>query len=555
LGCTLASPTPVPTAAPPSASAAEPTEAAPTPPTPAATPTPALASRPSGQRGGSLTVAAFADLEHRDVHQSVQEALISQGPGLAYSRLLRVRTGPEVEQPSLLLECDLCQGWKISEDLSFYEFQLRRGVHWQNLPPVNGRPLVASDLAYSYQRLHTPGWPHAVLLASSGIGSIEATDTYTLKVKLNFANSDALLSLADGHSKIVAREVVEQYGDLRDSPVVGTGPWVWEKAGPTLGTTLTRNREYFEDGLPLLERMAFRVIKGSTGPHSSDEEALAAFGAGLVDVLPIPPHQWRALGETGLKFDSFVSRQGGSGVLLSLNVQSPLLKDPVVRRAIFKAIDPWDQVDTIGAGQGYASVGILVPHPDWLLSRAEIRGQYFASPSEAREMLANRSTSPPVDIQLTVGDFGDLYRDLGQRVARDLRAVGFNPTLRQLNPEQYAQKVLGQHKEYQIALGASPPTSTPNSFLFGLLHSGRLNIIAHNDSTLDRMIEQQAVEFNPTQRQAQLREIQRYVLDQAYLFSPVTGGMRWVFNRKLQGFYPNTAASEYIYWSRAWLAQ
>jgi len=166
-------------------------------------------------------------------------------------------------------------------------------------------------------------------------------------------------------------------------------------------------------------------------------------------------------------------------------------------------------------------------------------------------MLAGR----PVNIQLTVGDFGDLYRDLGQRMAGELRAVGFNPTIRQLNPEQYAQKVLGPRKDYQVALGAPPPTSTTNSFLFGLLHSARLNIIDHDDSTLDSMIEQQAVEFDPVRRQVQLQEIQRYVLDQAYMFSPVTGGVRWVFNRKLQGFYPNMSASEYIYWSRAWLAQ
>ncbi len=48
-------------------------------------------------------------------------------------------------------------------------------------------------------------------------------------------------------------------------------------------------------------------------------------------------------------------------------------------------------------------------------------------------------------------------------------------------------------------------------------------------------------------------EIQRYVLDQAYMFSPVTGSTRWAFDWELEGFYPNTAPSEYIFWSRAWL--
>ena len=48
-------------------------------------------------------------------------------------------------------------------------------------------------------------------------------------------------------------------------------------------------------------------------------------------------------------------------------------------------------------------------------------------------------------------------------------------------------------------------------------------------------------------------EIQRRVLDQAYLFSPVTAASRWVFSSDLMGFEPNTALSEYNFWSRTWL--
>ncbi len=79
------------------------------------------------------------------------------------------------------------------------------------------------------------------------------------------------------------------------------------------------------------------------------------------------------------------------------------------------------------------------------------------------------------------------------------------------------------------------------------------NLAEHQDSVLDIMIERQAVELDPVRRRSQLREIQKYVLDQAYLFSPITGSARWVFDPDLRGFHPNTALSEYIYWSRAWL--
>ena len=72
--------------------------------TPTATPAPVgaptIAPPPRGKAGGSLTVAGTADFLHRDVHQESGESLAAAGPGMAYSRLLRLRTGPHVRQPS-----------------------------------------------------------------------------------------------------------------------------------------------------------------------------------------------------------------------------------------------------------------------------------------------------------------------------------------------------------------------------------------------------------------------------------------------------------------------
>ncbi|MCH7606344.1 MAG: hypothetical protein IH962_04245, partial [Chloroflexi bacterium] len=151
-------------------------------------------------------------------------------------------------------------------------------------------------------------------------------------------------------------------------------------------------------------------------------------------------------------------------------------------------------------------------------------------------------------------DFGEVYSAMEERLVDDLRAVGFNPTIRRLNPERFGQMVSGKDRDYQLAVGVLPPTSTTNSFLFTLLHSaGRWNLAAHQDDKLNSMIERQAVEFDPERRRDQLREIQRRLLDQAYMFSPVTGSSSWVFDPRVKGFYPNSALSEYIYWSRVWL--
>ena len=69
-------------------------------------------------------------------------------------------------------------------------------------PPVNGRLLVAEDLVFSYERMRTPGWPNAPLL--SAVARFEAPDTRTLRLTMASPDADLLLSLADGHAKVVA---------------------------------------------------------------------------------------------------------------------------------------------------------------------------------------------------------------------------------------------------------------------------------------------------------------------------------------------------------------
>ena len=63
-------------------------------------PTSVISAALSGTKGGTLTIAATADIPHKDVHQEVQETLTTMGPGLAYSRLLRLRSG-RGDQPNL----------------------------------------------------------------------------------------------------------------------------------------------------------------------------------------------------------------------------------------------------------------------------------------------------------------------------------------------------------------------------------------------------------------------------------------------------------------------
>ena len=502
------------------------------------TPTPPVTlTLPSGS-GKYITVVAPADPPHLDVHQDVSEVLASLGPGLAYSRLLRLKSGPDVEQPSLQLECELCSSWEMPDPVT-YVFHLREDVHWQDIEPVNGRPLVAQDLVYSYQRQRTDGWPNAGLLQV--VDEMEALDDHTLRITLKYPDADFLLALADGHSKVVAREAVESQGHLREGPVVGSGPWIWVSTEPGVGTFLRRNPTYFEEELPKLDELRIIVIR-------DEETRYAVFATQTADVYPVSTGFLGRLREEVQSAMLAESRRGGAGLLLAMNVSKEPFSEPDVRRAVFKALTPWDDIDAMWEGRGYIGLGLPVVQPDWLLPSQELQS-YFNDSEGSRALLQGAGVPSPLAFELALADYGETYLQQGRRVQEALRQVGFDPKARLVNPRTYSVETWSD-RDYQMLLGPMPPASMPNGYLFSLLHSqGRWNITGHTDDTLDGLIEAQAVEIDVVGRGDLLRRIQRRLLGQAYFFVPVTATSVWASWPRVEGFHPNDALSEYFFWT------
>ena len=125
---------------------------------------PPAASAQAPKRGGTLSLRLW-DPPHWDPHLTV-----SYKTHIAYSfthsRLLRHKAGPGVAPGTFPIEGDLAESWTQPNETT-YVFKLRRGVRWQNKPPVNGRELTAEDVVYSMDRFRTiKGNANAYMLAS-----------------------------------------------------------------------------------------------------------------------------------------------------------------------------------------------------------------------------------------------------------------------------------------------------------------------------------------------------------------------------------------------------
>ncbi|HEV8438524.1 MAG TPA: ABC transporter substrate-binding protein, partial [Methylomirabilota bacterium] len=137
------------------------------------------------KRGGTLTRASSWDPPVIDPRLT-QSVGLFQFAGLTSSRLIRYAFPDEASGTTdLTLKGDLAESWQSSSDHRLWTFKLRQGVKWHNLPPLNGRELVAADVKYCFDGYAKEGVQSFTFREIEGM---ETPDKYTLRVHLKTPN-------------------------------------------------------------------------------------------------------------------------------------------------------------------------------------------------------------------------------------------------------------------------------------------------------------------------------------------------------------------------------
>src|SRR5687767_14304433 len=130
------------------------------------------------KRGGLLTRASAWDPPVLDPRLTNSVGLF-QIATLTYNRLLRYPFADEARNNSdLTLKGDLAETWEGSGDFRTWTFKLRQGVKWHNVPPLNGRELVADDIKYCYDAYAKEGVQSFTFQEIEGM---ETPDKYTIR--------------------------------------------------------------------------------------------------------------------------------------------------------------------------------------------------------------------------------------------------------------------------------------------------------------------------------------------------------------------------------------
>ena len=521
-----------------------------------ATLTPARAAAQAPKRGGTLTIRGWDPPLFDPMLTTAYRVQIPIS--FTHSRLVKHKAGPSVAPGTFPIEGDLAESWTQPNETT-YVFKLRRGVRWHPKPPVNGRELTSADVKYTIERFLTvKGNPSAYMLRA--IDHVETPDAATVRIVLKEPNAWFLDMLANPMTvAVVAREVVEKFGDLKKAEsVVGTGPWMLDSHRPNAGLTFVRHPQYFQTGLPHIDRVEMVV-------DEDNASRMAAFLAGKYDLgweFPgtIQRTDWVQIKDTlkqrrpGLRTAEFVSNVETH---ISMRTDQKPFNDVRVRQAMSMAIDRQGILDATAEGVGVFNPAIPAAFKEWAVPVDQLGegARYFKyHPGEAKRLLAAAGYPNGFPASLCFTTYGStVLTDIAQLLLKYLKDVGIETRLDQ---REYGTFIASCYfgKFDSLTYGPQTPFLEPDNFVYGMHYPEELKNQGHvNDPVVTDLLVRQRRTADLARRREILAELQRHLARQQYYVQLPSAVNIAVWEGALKNYGPNLG---YDYGGRlvaAWL--
>ncbi|WP_026135770.1 ABC transporter substrate-binding protein [Nafulsella turpanensis] len=236
--------------------------------------------------GCTATDNALEDGNAKVFRYNQAEGLSSLDPAFARNQanvwaITNLYSGLFELSPDMYPIPDMVDSWEVSEDGGTYTFNLKKGIRFHDSEVFEGgkgREVTAEDFEYSFKRLLDPAtastgaWIFNDKVKKNEAGDgfaenwVEATDKYTLVLRLEKPFGPFLEILTMPYTFAVPKEAVEKWGkDFRKHPV-GTGPFQLKSWDEGNSLIMVKNPNYWKDDangqqLPYLDAVMVSFIQ------------------------------------------------------------------------------------------------------------------------------------------------------------------------------------------------------------------------------------------------------------------------------------------------------
>jgi len=456
----------------------------------------------TAKRGGTLRLPIVFTNGHFDIHQ------FQTGYQMAVWR--SVASGLFTIEPATGLPVGDLAAAQEFPDPTTLVVKLKPNATWQKKDPVNGRAVTAADVKFSLERMATKSADFVRSSDFALVDRVEAEDPRTVRIVLKRPFVPLISMLANFQAVIVAPEVVQKFGDLKKAEaIIGSGPFIAERADSSTGARVVRNPDYWEAGFPYLDAIEWTIVNDA-------QTSLAAFRSGnfhLHDLEAIDVGSFAS--DKSITVEKFLSPQYFVQGLGGPIDRAPL-NDPRVRQAIDLTIDR-DALGKVGYPGAQFTLGSVFAHPAWSLPSDEVtkrpgfRTSKDADLAEARKLVEAAGGSITLTIT-TSPQYPSFYLDRAQVFKAQLEKVGFKVELDQNEYAAFKEKERG--KRFQLTTGTWAFQNDPDAVLSGAFGAeGARNYFSYNSPRFEALVEKERAEVDAAKRKSIILDAQRLLMD------------------------------------------
>ena len=501
-----------------------------------------IASDGEPQEGGELVTLVASYVDNLDV-QKISSFNVQDQAGPAYSRLVAFSIpDEEIEYGEQVIEPDLATEWEVSDDGLTYTFTLRDDVVWHDVPPVNGRPFVASDVVASMNRVKNEGFAAYML---ERVDEIVAVDDHTVEFRLSAPFAPLLGYLASHYMWILPEEATNGGFDPATT-AIGTGPFIIASRDPNVELVYERNPDYFGE-MPKIERYR-RLIVPDQGAR------INAFRAGEADIISgLSPEESEQLVRTApgsVKLDL----PSAGHIVIYVNQARDPMSILEFRKAISASIDR-EGLGTTIAGGGQYSGPVTSALGKWALPQDELQELYPYDTDLAAQYLQEAGLeNPRIGVMVTPG-YGEQVTRAAQWIVEDLAEVGITGEIEIVEYATYFGSRWPQ-QQYDIIVGLQTPFTEPDEWLRAQHGTGASrNWFGISDPELDAMLEDQLAILDEQERVDAVHDIQRYIIENVMNPIPVWNYLIFTnVSERVRDHFPDPYYGFHEY-RRIWLDQ
>jgi len=395
----------------------------------------------------------------------------------------------------------LAESWSANPDGSIWTFKIRKGVTFHS-----GRPMTATDVVASFDRLSDPDNDSNALTAFNGVlskGGARAVDDATVAFHLEapLGQFPYLVSSDTPNAIILPADYRGDY----EANHLATGPFKLELSTPGVGASFLRNTDYWGPRATP-ERLEVTFF--------SDEKALVdALLADQIDIMASLSTR-AAAALVGNPTVDIISVPSSAHTQVHMRTDLDPFKDPRVRRAVALTLDRPGL--TQGLFGGRARIGNDSPFAAIYPSTDTSVPQRARDLAQARQLLEAAGLTSGFSAELTSQTYQEIP-DYALAIQHAVAEIGVKLTITALEPTSYfASGVFGKSPWLDCAMGITDYVhhAIPHAHLMAPLRSdGAWNAARYRNPVYDKHVASYSAAVDLDSQRRAAADIQKTLLD------------------------------------------